>query len=674
MLLPTPDPTAVPWSGRAPDVAVNLHGTGPQSHRALEALEPRRRIGFRCPAAGPGWEGPDWDAVAAAHPHERARWCALLQAVGIPADPADLRLPAPSPRTAHRGPAAGPRAPRRGLRREAAGPPDRFAPSPPALDGHRTRPGRCVTGSAAPSARSPPSRRRGGPGSRRPGLAGRTDLGAAVRPRRRRRRWWSAATPGSRTWRRPTARRRWCCSARSTRPSGGRPPTAPHVALAHPARRRGARFADEPDPALLAIGVEEVLVAARRGACASGSPSASPHGDHRPARALARSREQPDAAIGGHAYRSTGAAPDRRPVRHRDDLAAPRAHERGLGQVGRVVVAALDPEVRAQRVEDGARVVGLERDDPVDAVQRGDGARPAPPAARRRPRRAAGPTRRSSRSTSRQSPERAGGGEALGVAAAQRVEHPAGRDDRPARGPDPRDERARRVEVGDRCGRRGDGAPGWHHASPTRRTAAPPPRATNSAAPATASATASSTVAPAASRRGDPAGEVVAGRRTGRSRPRQAPERRRTPRAGAATTAPRAPRVTATARTSHRATSSAPRASAAPTPRAGASMPAAPRASARLGVTTVTPGTGTAPRGCGSHTTGTRRRHGPGERGAHHGVRRDPAAVVGHQHRAGVGERGVQRAGDRLAEVVGRASRAAVGAQQRPPAASATGT
>ena len=40
------------------------------------------------------------------------------------------------------------------------------------------------------------------------------------------------------------------------------PPAGPHVALARPARRRGARFADEPDPALLAIGVEEVVEAA----------------------------------------------------------------------------------------------------------------------------------------------------------------------------------------------------------------------------------------------------------------------------------------------------------------------------------------------------------------------------------------------------------------------------
>ena len=149
LLLPTPDPTAVPWPGAAPDVAVNLHGTGPQSHRALDALNPRRRIGFRCGDAGPGWEGPAWDAVAAAHPHERARWCALLEAVGIPADADDLRLPSPAcagstdtgsaraaPVLVHPGAAYGAK----------RWPVERFAAVAAALDGPRTPV--LVTGSA----------------------------------------------------------------------------------------------------------------------------------------------------------------------------------------------------------------------------------------------------------------------------------------------------------------------------------------------------------------------------------------------------------------------------------------------------------------------------------------------------------------------------------------------
>jgi ADP-heptose:LPS heptosyltransferase len=91
-ILPAVDPSVVPWPAAAPDVGVNLHGTGPQSHHGLAAVRPRRRIGFRCAEAGPGWEGPDWAEVSATYPHERERWCALLTAVGIPADPDDLRL------------------------------------------------------------------------------------------------------------------------------------------------------------------------------------------------------------------------------------------------------------------------------------------------------------------------------------------------------------------------------------------------------------------------------------------------------------------------------------------------------------------------------------------------------------------------------------------------------
>jgi ADP-heptose:LPS heptosyltransferase len=63
------------------DVAVNLHGRGPQSHRVLEAARPRRLVAF----------GADWRADE----HEVARWCRLLGRAGIPADPDDLDLTAP---------------------------------------------------------------------------------------------------------------------------------------------------------------------------------------------------------------------------------------------------------------------------------------------------------------------------------------------------------------------------------------------------------------------------------------------------------------------------------------------------------------------------------------------------------------------------------------------------
>jgi ADP-heptose:LPS heptosyltransferase len=83
-------PLAVPALAGA-DIAVNLHGRGPQSHRALLAARPRRLIAF-----GNGdvpWGGPEWRAGE----HEVARWCRLLAESGIAADPARLELPAPAP-------------------------------------------------------------------------------------------------------------------------------------------------------------------------------------------------------------------------------------------------------------------------------------------------------------------------------------------------------------------------------------------------------------------------------------------------------------------------------------------------------------------------------------------------------------------------------------------------
>jgi ADP-heptose:LPS heptosyltransferase len=68
------------------DVAVNLHGRGPESHRLLGRLSPRRLVGFDLPGA-PRWHDDE---------HEVARWCRLLGESGILADPAQLELPAPA--------------------------------------------------------------------------------------------------------------------------------------------------------------------------------------------------------------------------------------------------------------------------------------------------------------------------------------------------------------------------------------------------------------------------------------------------------------------------------------------------------------------------------------------------------------------------------------------------
>ncbi|CAN5507860.1 glycosyltransferase family 9 protein [soil metagenome] len=77
-------------TGAAPDVAVNLHGRGPQSHRLLLAAAARRVIAFAHPdvpeVAGPRWRQGE---------HEVARWCRLLEESGIAADRTRVDLPAP---------------------------------------------------------------------------------------------------------------------------------------------------------------------------------------------------------------------------------------------------------------------------------------------------------------------------------------------------------------------------------------------------------------------------------------------------------------------------------------------------------------------------------------------------------------------------------------------------
>lgn len=79
--------------GRAPDVAVNLHGRGPESHRALLGVRPRRLVAFANERVGECRVGPRWRAGE----HEVGRWCRMLAEAGIACDPAELRIGRPAP-------------------------------------------------------------------------------------------------------------------------------------------------------------------------------------------------------------------------------------------------------------------------------------------------------------------------------------------------------------------------------------------------------------------------------------------------------------------------------------------------------------------------------------------------------------------------------------------------
>jgi ADP-heptose:LPS heptosyltransferase len=258
-VLPAPAPGArghlepPDWPGPPPEIAVNLHGRGPQSHRALLALLPGRLLAF-AHSSFPQVGGPAWADAE----HERDRWCRLLEHYRIPADPDDLDLPRPFGRRSP-APAAvvvhpGAAYPSRRW------PPDRFAALAAALRraGHWV----VITGSAAERDLAVEVATRAGLG---PGdvLAGRTDpldlaalvsgasllvcgdtgvahLAAAYR------------TPSVLLFG-PTPPDRW-----------GPPADRPwHTVLWH-GHGSADPAADQPDAALLRIAPDEVIDAARR--------------------------------------------------------------------------------------------------------------------------------------------------------------------------------------------------------------------------------------------------------------------------------------------------------------------------------------------------------------------------------------------------------------------------
>ncbi|MFR9802286.1 glycosyltransferase family 9 protein [Pseudonocardia sp. RS010] len=271
-VLPTPAPDALACTEPV-DVAVNLHGAGPRSHQALDAVAPRRRIGLGRPESG--WPGPP--AAELDHLHERVRWCAMLSAHGIAADPDDLRLPPPAapddlrlspptgaspgsaqPVVVHPGAAFG----------SKCWPADRFAAlarrlaplGPVVVTGgpaERSLAGRVAAEAGLPDDRVLAGRTSiselaalvAGAGLVVSGDTGVAHLAAAFgRP--------SVVLFG------PVGPERWG------------PPEGPHRALTHPEVRRGDPFADDPDPALLAVGVDEVeaacLAVTARNGCVTG--------------------------------------------------------------------------------------------------------------------------------------------------------------------------------------------------------------------------------------------------------------------------------------------------------------------------------------------------------------------------------------------------------------------
>ncbi|KON72386.1 hypothetical protein M768_15565 [Cellulosimicrobium cellulans F16] len=84
--------TGAPPSGH---VAVNLHGSGPQSHRVLLDTAPEQVVAYASREAGVA--GPGWDPDE----HEVDRWCRLVTTAGGACSREDLRLDPPASRGRH---------------------------------------------------------------------------------------------------------------------------------------------------------------------------------------------------------------------------------------------------------------------------------------------------------------------------------------------------------------------------------------------------------------------------------------------------------------------------------------------------------------------------------------------------------------------------------------------
>ena len=290
-LLPVRGLEPLPAVARFPDVAINLHGAGPQSNRILDDLRPARRLGH----AGHGWPGPPWRIGL----NERARWCRMLAAHGVPADPGDLHLnqpstagatsPAPDAVVVHVGASYG----------SKRWPAARFADvaGQLAADGHRvvltgTTAEQWLAGAVAAAAGLPDEAV----------LAGRTslpELAALVAQ--------AAVVVSGDTGPAHLAYAYRTPSVTLFGPAPARewgPPPGPHVALSADGLRAADPFSDRPDPALLGVHPETVIEAVR--ALLTSRRSARSGADHDEGAHLARQAGRPR----GHCAGSADHRPD----------------------------------------------------------------------------------------------------------------------------------------------------------------------------------------------------------------------------------------------------------------------------------------------------------------------------------------------------------------------------
>ncbi len=244
-LLPTPGLSRpLDVVAGAVDIAVNLHGRGPESGVLLDAVRPARLIAHAPDAP----DGPEWiDGIL-----ERERWARLVRSAGAPADAGEVGIRVPGVEPAVSDAAVVHVGAFYGSRRWPA---DRFADVVRTLveSGEHV----VLTGGAEERERALAVAALAGL-SPESVLAGSLDLTGFAAVIAAARVVVSADTGAAHLASAygipsvvifgPAPPEEW-----------GPPEHGPHLVLTDASVRRGDTFADEPDPALLAVGVDDVL-------------------------------------------------------------------------------------------------------------------------------------------------------------------------------------------------------------------------------------------------------------------------------------------------------------------------------------------------------------------------------------------------------------------------------
>jgi len=238
------------------DVAVNLHGSGPESRMRVDALAARLSMVHRVEsidgATGGDPRSPEWQDDLS----ERQRWVRLVGAYGVEADANEVRLLSSARRTGVAGAAVlhvG------AFYESRRWPVERFA----AVARELTRGGHRVvfTGSAAERDRALEVARSAGLGVDTV-LAGEIDLAEFAAVIEDAALVVSADTGAAHlasAYARPSV-----VLFGPAAPEQWGPPPGPHIVLTDARVRRGDAFASTPDPAILAVGVDDVLEAIDR--------------------------------------------------------------------------------------------------------------------------------------------------------------------------------------------------------------------------------------------------------------------------------------------------------------------------------------------------------------------------------------------------------------------------